>query len=67
MNLVGPAGYISMEDGEATELVQNAIKGDPSHHSLMAMGEDGDEGTLLTESILRAYWKGYQQIMGVTQ
>jgi len=68
MNLVGPAGYISMEDGEATELVQNAIKGDPSHHSFMAMGEDGDEeGTLLTESVLRAYWKGYQQIMGVTQ
>ncbi|PHS73533.1 MAG: Rieske (2Fe-2S) protein [Cycloclasticus sp.] len=67
MNLVGPAGYISMEDGEATELVQNAIKGDSNHHSLMAMGEDGDEGTLLTEAVLRSYWKGYRDIMGVSK
>jgi anthranilate 1,2-dioxygenase large subunit len=65
MNLVGPAGYISMEDGEATELVQNAITGDPNHHSFMAMGEDGDESTLLSETLLRSYWKGYREIMGV--
>tara|TARA_R110002111_G_C6006607_1_gene374046 strand:+ start:12053 stop:13300 length:1248 start_codon:yes stop_codon:yes gene_type:complete len=67
MNLVGPAGYISMEDGEATELVQNAITGDPNHHSFMAMGEDGDESTLLSETLLRSYWKGYREIMGVNK
>ena len=67
MNLVGPAGYISMEDGEATELVQNAITGDPDHHSFMGMGKpgcDSEEDTLLTEALLRSYWRGYRQFMG---
>lgn len=66
MNLVGPAGYISMEDGEATELVQNAITDSPDHHSFMGMGKpgcDGEEGTLLTEAWLCSYWRGYRQFM----
>src|SRR3546814_3384719 len=39
-NLVGPAGYISMEDTEATELVQRATARDPQEHSFMGMALD---------------------------
>ena len=66
-NLAGPAGYISMEDTEATELVQRAIEscaaGDSSY---MAMGDDsGDGGTsLISEHMIRGFWRGYRNMMG---
>ncbi|HKP80165.1 MAG TPA: Rieske 2Fe-2S domain-containing protein [Phenylobacterium sp.] len=64
-NLVGPAGYISMEDGEATELVQAAVTPDPNHESTMLMGYGAPEGarSLITEQLLRSFWSGYRTIM----
>ncbi|HKR88254.1 MAG TPA: Rieske 2Fe-2S domain-containing protein [Phenylobacterium sp.] len=65
-NLVGPAGFISMEDGEATELVQAAVTPDPNHESTMLMGYGAPEGarSLITEQLLRSFWSGYRAIMG---
>lgn len=65
-NLVGPAGYISMEDTEATELVQRAIVRDRGQHSVMAMArETADrEDTLISETMVRKYWQGYRKLMG---
>ena len=66
-NLAGPAGYISMEDTEATELVQRAVsscaEGDESY---IAMGdEDSDKGSsLITEHMIRSFWRGYRDMMG---
>ena len=40
-NLVGPAGYISMEDGEATQLVQQGIVGASGEHAYDALGGRG--------------------------
>ena len=37
-NLVGPAGLVSMEDGHATEIVQQAIARDRDAASVVAMG-----------------------------
>ncbi|MEZ5735506.1 MAG: Rieske 2Fe-2S domain-containing protein [Novosphingobium sp.] len=65
-NLVGPAGYISMEDGEATEIVQAAISpAGTDVSSLMFMGQGAPEGhkSLITEELLRAFWSGYRSIM----
>lgn len=65
-NLVGPAGYISMEDGEATELVQAAVSSTGTDaSSMMLMGEGAPEGhrSLITEELLRAFWRGYRDIM----
>lgn len=64
-NLIGPAGFISMEDGEATELVQAAVTSDPAHHSSMLMGHGSPEGalSLITEELLRSFWRGYREIM----
>ena len=39
-NLVGPAGYISMEDGHATELVQQAIVRDQEAALLLHLGAE---------------------------
>ena len=66
-NLAGPAGYISMEDTEATELVQRAITScERDASSYMAMGdEDLDQGSsLITEHMIRSFWQGYRDLMG---
>ncbi|WP_410480148.1 hypothetical protein [Pseudomonas sp. DCA-1] len=65
-NLVGPAGYISMEDTEATELVQRATRMDPDSHSYIAMAQDVPEETdsSITEYMIRRFWTSYQALMG---
>jgi anthranilate 1,2-dioxygenase large subunit len=64
-NLVGPAGYISMEDTEATELVQQGVAGDPGRTSVIDMARDAPEqsDTLITEKLIRAFWAGYEKLM----
>ena len=64
-NLVGPAGYISMEDTEATEMVQRGTKRDPDACSVIEMSRDkpDQEDTLITESLIRKFWQGYQKLM----
>lgn len=65
-NLVGPAGYISMEDTEATELVQRGTVGDGNETSVIEMSRAApdEQGTLITESLVRRFWVGYQNLMG---
>jgi anthranilate 1,2-dioxygenase large subunit len=65
-NLVGPAGYISMEDTEVTELVQRATVRDPDATSFMGMGKDAPDQTQtnITEQLIRRFWSGYQNVMG---
>ncbi|MPT66012.1 anthranilate 1,2-dioxygenase large subunit AndAc [Burkholderia pseudomallei] len=65
-NLVGPAGYISMEDTEATELVQRGTVRDANAASVIEMspGNPDQQDTAITESLIRRFWVGYQQLMG---
>ena len=65
-NLVGPAGYISMEDTEATELVQRGTVRDGDKHSYIAMAREAPEqmDTVITENLIRRFWVGYQALMG---
>lgn len=65
-NLVGPAGYISMEDTEATELVQRATLRDGDATSVMDLGRSDPmrQDTMITENLIRRFWMGYQKLMG---
>ena len=65
-NLVGPAGYISMEDTEATELVQRGTARDGEAVSVIEMSRSAptQQDTLITESLIRRFWVGYQHLMG---
>ncbi len=65
-NLVGPAGYISMEDTEATELVQRGTIRDGEASSVVDMSRAApdEQATLITESLIRRFWIGYQKLMG---
>jgi anthranilate 1,2-dioxygenase large subunit len=65
-NLVGPAGYISMEDTEATELVQRGIVGSEDAVSVLEMSRSAPDqtATLISEGMVRRFWVGYQRLMG---
>jgi anthranilate 1,2-dioxygenase large subunit len=64
-NLVGPAGLISMEDGEAVELIQRAILRDGKDCAFLEFGRmqpDPDLDTL-GEDAVRAFWRYYAGMM----
>ena len=65
-NLVGPAGFISMEDGCVGGWVQHAAGADPTARTVMPMGGrtiEPSEGSRVTESAVRGFWKGWRECM----
>ena len=67
-NLVGPAGYVSMEDGCVGGFVQRGAIADPEARTLMPMGGRAiapSEGSRVTEAAVRGFWKGWRACMGV--
>jgi anthranilate 1,2-dioxygenase large subunit len=68
-NLIGPAGLISMEDGHAAEIVQQAIVRDQDASSLIEMGGRGvdDQENLVTETGIRGFWQYYRELMAFPQ
>jgi len=66
-NLVGPAGYISMEDGAATGFVQRGVAGSPERASVIEMGGDaiGSQDSRITETAVRGLWQAWRSHMGI--
>jgi phenylpropionate dioxygenase-like ring-hydroxylating dioxygenase large terminal subunit len=65
-NLVGPAGYVSMEDGCVGGFVQRGAVAAPDVLSVVNMGGDRAESqaTRATEASVRGFWKAYRHYMG---
>ena len=67
MGLIGPAGCISMEDGESGVLIQRAVRRAPYSHSVLEMGGTGpieDQDSMMTEVPTRSFWRYYHNLMG---
>jgi phenylpropionate dioxygenase-like ring-hydroxylating dioxygenase large terminal subunit len=66
-NLVGPAGYISMEDGAATGFVQRGVAGSPDRASVIEMGGSsvGSGDSRITETAVRGLWQAWRRHMQV--
>ena len=66
-NLVGPAGFISMEDGCVGGFVQRGIAGSPSETAILEMGGASAESSesRVTEASVRGFWKAYRANMGL--
>lgn len=64
-NLVGPAGYVSMEDGCVGGFVQRGIAGADSESAVVEMGgsETVSSDVRITEASIRAFWKKYRDQM----
>lgn len=65
-NLVGPAGYVSMEDGCVGGFVQRGSAAAGDALSVVNMGGDGTESqeTRATEVSVRGFWRAYRRHMG---
>ena len=66
-NLVGPSGYISLEDGAATGFVQRGVQGAAAHSSVVEMGGRGVESneSRVTETSVRGMWQQYRRHMAL--
>jgi hypothetical protein len=67
-NLIGPAGYVSIDDGVIAECMQRGIAGKGIDASaVMEMGGrdvQSTTGSRATEVSLRGFWNGYRSLMG---
>jgi anthranilate 1,2-dioxygenase large subunit len=67
-NLVGPAGLVSMEDGEAIELAHRASKPDQDRSTVIELGGGGvisDRDYRVTDVPLRGFWSYYAELLGI--
>ena len=69
LNLAGPAGFVSMEDGCIGNFVERGSAASPSGVSLLEMGGAGTESqaTRATETAIRGFWKMWREMMGSTR
>lgn len=65
LNLVGPAGFISMEDGAVGGFVQRGIAGAADHAAVLEMGGTDARSSdgRATETSVRGFWKAYRALM----
>ena len=67
-NLVGPAGLVSMEDGEAIELVQRASEPDRDRATVIELGGGGaisDRDYRVNDVPVRGFWSYYAELLGI--
>tara|TARA_Y100001936_G_C16093261_1_gene688719 strand:+ start:3028 stop:4254 length:1227 start_codon:yes stop_codon:yes gene_type:complete len=65
-NLVGPGGYIAMEDGAVVGWVRRGVKGAPDERSVLAMGGRDIERkseSRCNELAVRGFWQGWHGLM----
>jgi anthranilate 1,2-dioxygenase large subunit len=65
-NLVGAAGYISMEDGCVGGFVQRALRGNDEDSGIVLMGgyDAQSQPFRSSEAAIRGFWKKYRALLG---
>jgi phenylpropionate dioxygenase-like ring-hydroxylating dioxygenase large terminal subunit len=66
-NLMGPAGFLGLEDNEAMKFVQEGVRRSSGsvNHILLDPGAVGTSNTLISEAAIRAMYVYYRQVMGL--
>ena len=66
-NLIGPAGFVSMEDGTVGNFVHRGAAAAADEESVIEMGGERAEtqDTRATEASVRGFWKAWRAYMGV--
>jgi len=64
-NLVGPGGYVSMEDGAVGGFVQRGIEAASDMQAVIEMGGSGTDSQPFraTETSVRGFWRAYRKHM----
>jgi anthranilate 1,2-dioxygenase large subunit len=66
-NLMGPSGFLGLEDNEAMKFVQQGMGRSRSDTNYVALG-DREEGTthhIITEAAIRSMYRHYRGVMGL--
>jgi apoptosis-inducing factor 3 len=67
-NLMGPAGFLGLEDNEAMKFVQDGMRRVPGKQHLVKLDpsvEAGTSDTLISEAAIRAMYRHWRREMGV--
>jgi len=66
-NLMGPGGLVSIDDGQIIERTQDGIRSAPDERGIVELGgrDEADSDHMVTEVALRAFYKGYRNVMGL--
>jgi anthranilate 1,2-dioxygenase large subunit/terephthalate 1,2-dioxygenase oxygenase component alpha subunit len=67
INLAGPAGYVSMEDGCIGGFVERGAAAASGQTSIIEMGgsDTKSQDTRATEAAIRGFWRFWRGLMGV--
>jgi phenylpropionate dioxygenase-like ring-hydroxylating dioxygenase large terminal subunit len=67
MNLAGPAGYVSMEDGCVGGFVERGAAAAGGETSIIEMGGKGTESqdTRATEAAIRGFWRFWRELVDI--
>jgi salicylate 5-hydroxylase large subunit len=64
-NLMGPAGFVALDDSEMVKYLQNGVVPYPEASTVLEMGgrDWRDEPHIITESAIRAFYDYYRKVM----
>jgi len=65
-NLMGPSGFLGLEDNEAIKFVQEGVRRSPSQRGVLKLGGDreGTTTSVIDEAAIRAMYRHYREAMG---
>jgi anthranilate 1,2-dioxygenase large subunit len=66
-NLMGPAGFLGLEDNEAMKFVQEGVRKSTIDENILLLdaGRTGTSSSLISESAIRAMYAYYRKVMGL--
>jgi anthranilate 1,2-dioxygenase large subunit len=65
-NLMGPAGFLGLEDNEAMKFVQEGVRRASTDVNVLKLesGKQGTSNTLISEAAIRSMYSYYRSVMG---
>jgi len=66
-NLMGPSGYLGVDDNEAIRFLQDGFRRSASDTGIVMLdpGNEGDTDTLISEASIRSLYRHYRQAMAL--
>ncbi len=65
-NLMGPSGFLGLEDNEAIKFLQEGVRRSPSDQGVLKLGGKTEgTGGIISESAIRAMYRHYREVMGL--
>jgi apoptosis-inducing factor 3 len=64
-NLMGPAGFLGLEDNEAMKFVQDGVRRSRAGSAIIELGgsEEGTSQSLITEAAIRSLYRHWREVM----